>query len=325
LPSILAQQYAGAWELLLVDDASTDETPAVLSSFMEQYPARLRVLRIAKKTFSGKKHALAQGIAAAKYDLLLLTDADCIPGSLHWVQQMVLVMMEKPETEIVLGYGPMRHPALSTPSAKETLLSFWARYETAFTAAQYFALAAAGMPYMGVGRNLCFKRQVFDRVGGFERHLQIPSGDDDLLVNAASNAKNTAICLDYESFMYSEAASNWSAWFKQKRRHLTAGTAYKWPHKVVLAALALSQIGHYAGFLILILVGIEPKIVIGLFLLRQVSIMVILGKILRILRESGLFFKIPVFDAFLTLYFGVVVPWFLYRSKNVEWGQRVDS
>ncbi len=340
LPSVLAQQYDGPWELILVDDASEDETPVVLRFFQEKNPGRLRVLRIAEKTTAGKKNALAQGIALAKYDLLLLSDADCEPASPYWLAHMSAMLTTKLETEIVLGYGPnfvgprsgqttwSRQAAASTSSddlessdeyAKKDTNWHWPRYETAFVATQYFSFALAGMPYMGVGRNLAFKRQAYDRVGGFAAHAHIPSGDDDLFVNAAANAQNTAICLDPESFVYSKAPSNLRSWLQQKRRHLGAGKAYRWPHKMMLAMVGLSQVGHYFLFTVLILADFSPKVVIALFLLRLFSVLFVFGKILRVLGEPRLFWRVPLFDPLLAVYYGAVTPWFLIRKNRVKW------
>ncbi len=328
LPDVLAQQFDAPWELLLVDDASEDETPLVLQFFQEKNPNRMRVVRLAEKTSPGKKYALSQGIAVARYDHLLLTDADCQPASPYWLLHMSGSLTVKPETEIVLGYGPMRD-VLGNESNLTTFknlsnffaASNWSRFETAFVAAQYFSFALVSMPYMGVGRNLAFKRQIFDRVGGFSAHIHIPSGDDDLLVNAAANAHNTAICLAPESFVYSDPPENWSDWLRQKQRHLAAGSAYRWQHKMVLGMLALSQVGFYFLFIVLVLAGFNLKIVGAIFLLRLFSILFVFGKVLRVLREPGLRWRIFLFDPLMAVYYGAVVPWFLIRKKSVGWKQ----
>jgi len=344
LPAVLAQQFEQPWELLVVDDASEDETQAVLQDFQKKNPERMRVLRIDQKFSPGKKHALAQGIAVAKHDLLLLTDADCLPASPRWLAHMAAMLTAKLETEIVLGYGPCfvgidsGQTTLSRQTTKRassddskssdeyiqkpTYLTLWSRYETAFTAAQYFSFALSGMPYMGVGRNLAFKRQVYDRVGGFSKHAHIASGDDDLLVNAAANASNTALCLAPESFVHSQAPTNWSDWIRQKRRHLSSSPAYRWWHKMVLAMMAFSQVGHYFLFLVLMVVGFAPAMVLVLYFLRLFSMLFVFEKILRVLREPGLFWRIPLFDALMAVHLGAVVPWLLLGKKKAEWATR---
>jgi hypothetical protein len=168
---------------------------------------------------------------------------------------------------------------------------------------------------MGVGRNLAFKRQMYDRVGGFSQHFHLLSGDDDLLVNAAATAQNTAICVHPDAFMYSESPADWAAWLRQKQRHLGAGPSYRWWHKIVLAGISASQLGHYVLFLGLLWKGVWPGIVLGLFLLRQLSLLWVFGKNLRVLREPGLFWRVPLYDLLLAGYYGTLVPWFLIRGK----------
>ncbi len=312
LPSILTQQYAGAWEVIVVDDASEDETPAVLQFFLGKN-ARLRVVRISEKKHAGKKHALAQGIAVAKFDNLLLTDADCEPASPHWLAQMAMVLGEKPETEIVLGYGPVQEC--------EGWLTHWSRFETAYAAIQYFSFALAGLPYMGVGRNLAFKKKVFERVGGFAGHWDLPSGDDDLLVNAAANARNTAICLHPDSFVYSENKKTWRAWVRQKRRHLSAGPRYRLRHRMLLALVSGSHVLHYFLFVVLLVGGFGMVSAASLFFLRSFSVFFLYGKILPRLRESSLLSRVPMYDALLAAYYGAFVPLFLiaHRDDAFRW------
>ncbi|GAB4498747.1 MAG: glycosyltransferase [Saprospiraceae bacterium] len=312
LPKILEQEYPGEWEVVVVDDASEDDTPAVLQFFQGKTP-RLRVVRISEKKQPGKKHALAQGIAAAKSDSLLLTDADCEPASPHWLARMAAALNEKPKTEIVLGYGPMREG--------KGWLNGWSRFETAHTAIQYFSFALAGMPYMGVGRNLAFKRQVYERAGGFAAHADLPSGDDDLLVNGAAHARNTAICLHPEAFMFSESKKTWRGWARQKRRHLTAGHRYQTRHQAVLTLLSLSHTLHFFLLAVLLLAGFGTVSVMLLYLVRSCSLLFLYGKILPQLREFHLFSRIPIYDTLLAAYYGAFVPLSLIapRSARSAW------
>lgn len=308
LPKVLAQEYLGEWEVIVVDDASEDKTPAVLQ-FCLGKNARLRVIRISEKKHAGKKHALAQGIAAAKFDNLLLTDADCEPASPHWLAQMSMVLGEKPETEIVLGYGPMK-------GSGGGWLNDWSRFETTYTAIQYFSFALAGMPYMGVGRNLAFKKKVFERVGGFAAHLDVPSGDDDLLVNAAADAQNTAICLHPESFVFSESKKTWREWMLQKRRHLSAGRRYRPIHQFLLTLVSAAQILHFFLFVVLLLGGFGMVSAVSLFFLRSLSVFFLCRKILPRLRESNLLSRVPMYDTLLAAYYGAFVPLFLIAHPD---------
>jgi glycosyltransferase involved in cell wall biosynthesis len=310
LPKILEQEYAGEWEVVVVDDASEDETPAVLQVFLEKN-SRLRVVQIFEKQHFGKKHALAQGIAAAKFENLLLTDADCEPASPRWLAQMASALAEKPETEIALGYAPMKKSA-------ENWLNAWARFETAYTAMQYFSFALAGMPYMGVGRNLAFKKKIFGRVGGFATHLDLPSGDDDLLVNAAATSKNATVCLHPESFMPSESKKTWRDWARQKRRHLSAGKRYKSFHQAILGLVSLSHALHFFLLAVLLSARVNVAVVASLYFIRGLLVLFVCFKIFPKLGESRLLARLPIFDALLAIYSGIFVPLALMARKN-DW------
>lgn len=311
LPGILNQEYSGEWEVVVVDDASEDETPVVLRIFQDKNP-RMRSVRIFEKKHAGKKHALAEGIAAAKFENLLLTDADCEPASSRWLALMADKLGKKPETEIVLGYSPMRE--------SEGWLSHWSRFETAYTAIQYFSFALAGLPYMGVGRNLALKKAAFERAGGFAGHWHIASGDDDLLVNAAANKRNTAICLCPDSFVRSESKKTWREWARQKRRHLSAGRCYRPMHQILLATVSASQVLHYFLFTVLMLGGFGMVSVVSLFFLRSFSVFFLCGIILPRLRESNLLSRVPIYDALLAAHYGAFVPFSLIvAQKNASW------
>lgn len=311
LPDILAQEYDADWEILLMDDASTDDTPAVLRAFQGEN-TRLRVIRVENKPFPGKKFVLEQGIRLSRYDQILLTDADCKPAGTRWLLHMAETMNGAPETEIVLGYGPMQKT--------DTALNYWARFETAHTAMQYFSFAMLGIPYMGVGRNLAFKKKVFERVGGFSTHMHTPSGDDDLLVNTAATPFNTSVCAIPEAFTFSEPKSTWHEWLLQKYRHLGASSAYRPVHQLLLASLSLSHVLHYFFLLLLLLSGWNFYLTAAMYVLRLLTLWIIYRGVFSRLQCTDLLKWVPVFDVLLAIYTGIFVPYFLiFRHKSVLW------
>ncbi len=202
---ILLQQDYPAWELIVVDDASTDATPVILAQAQAQHP-QLRFLRLDTKTQAGKKGALAAGIAAARHEQLLLTDADCWPASDQWIRHMARTAVQH-QAQLVLGTGP--YAWVPTP------LGRWVACGTAYVAVQYLTAALWGTPYMGVGRNLWYTKTAFQSAGGFEAHAHLASGDDDLLVNAVANGHNTAVCWHADSAVYSAPPPSWRALYQQ--------------------------------------------------------------------------------------------------------------
>lgn len=310
LPGWLQQEYPGPWELVVVDDASEDDTGAVLQEWQEQHP-RLRVVTITEKRHPGKKQALAQGIATARFDILLLTDADCRPAGPHWAEKMTAPFLDNQAFEFVLGYGPM--------APGRGFLARWTRFETAFIAMQYLVCARAGMPYMGVGRNLAFLKRVFERVNGFSQHTHLASGDDDLLVNAAANGRNTTWCADPQAFVYSAGKTTWEGWARQKRRHLSAGVAYRWRHQMLLGMLGMSYTLHYFLLFCFLLMGAVPKTVLFLWLSRTIVLYLMYRRSFSILREPGLLSHFPIYDALLAVYYGAFVPTVLIGKKTHSW------
>ena len=187
LPGVLVQDYNTTHEIVLVNDNSEDESKYLIEEFKKSFKNLNPVtLTQEAKMISGKKFPLSIGIKSAKNETLLLTDADCVPASEHWMKLMQDGYNDG--IEIVLGYGAYKK--------KPGLLNKLIRFETFQTALQYFSYALAGLPYMGVGRNLSYKKEVFLRNKGFSSINQIPSGDDDLFINQVANAKNTLCHLD---------------------------------------------------------------------------------------------------------------------------------
>ncbi len=224
LPAILTQNYPD-YEVVVVNDRSWDQTEEVLKALQAQYP-HLRVVNITHndKFIAGKKFAISMGIKASKHDWLAFTDADCVVSSADW-----LSYMQDPEdgkTEIKLGYSPY--------FKKGSFLNWMIRYETFQTAINYLSFALAGNPYMGVGRNLAYKKSLFFKHKGFASHMHIPSGDDDLFINQAANGQNTQIVIAMDSLLWSAPKTTWIDYIKQKKRHQRAGTTYKNEHRLTL-------------------------------------------------------------------------------------------
>ena len=307
LPLLLNQSYAAPFEVIVVDDASDDHTPAVLEALQAQFPT-LRTLRIPTKTHPGKKTALTQGIAATQYPWLVFTDADCQPQSNRWLS---LLLLYAQQPGIVLGYAPM--------TSTNNWLNGWARFETIYTAMQYFSTAYAGWPFMGVGRNMAVHRSLFDAAGGFTQHLHITGGDDDLLVNSIATGQNTRICIAPDAFVYSLPKTNISGWLAQKRRHITAGTGYKTWHNMVLGGVAFTHAVHY-GLAAILLIAMPSWYIwiCAAVLLRFCVVMPVYARTIRLLHENRLPWW-PLYDGVMAIWLGAIAPVFLLLGRKKDW------
>jgi len=297
LPSILNQNYPD-FEVVIVNDASDDETIFLLQDLEREYK-HLKIVNITQDLnfFRGKKFPLSLGIKSAKNEVLLLTDADCIPSSPNWIRKMAGNFDSK--TEIVLGYGPYEK--------KNNLLNMIIRYETIMTAVQYFSYTLAGMPYMGVGRNLAYTKSLFIKNKGFISHYTISSGDDDLFINKAATSRNTSIEIHPDSYTVSPAKNIFRDWWYQKRRHLSTGYYYKPKHKFILGAYSGSLVLMYLLFVTLLLAKFYVYIVLAIFAVRLISKLVIFKKSMQRLNENKLLLISPLFELFLLGLFPLIL------------------
>ena len=310
LPSVLEQDYYD-FEVIVVNDCSDDGTDDVLERFEKEYD-NLKVTTIFKESSlrHSKKMALFIGIKAARNDLLLLTDADCQPLSQDWISHMASGFNK--QTDFVLGYGAYLK--------EKGLLNKYIRYDTSFIAIQYAGMAIAGLPYMGVGRNLAYRKKVFLNNKGFGPHLNLQSGDDDLFVNALAGKKNTRVNLSSDSFTRSIPAASWQSFFKQKSRHTSTASHYKGLTKFLLILEPLSRFLFY-GLLILLLIITKYYLFLGIVGgMVILSKLIILGLAQKNLKERDLLLFSLLFDILapiLNLYFLLNVAF--NRHQYYEW------
>jgi hypothetical protein len=182
----------------------------------------------------------------------------------------------------------------------------------------YLGFARAGMPYMGVGRNMAYRKSLFFKQNGFISHYRVQSGDDDLFINKAATATNTRIEIQAEAQTISAPKSSLDQWLRQKRRHLMTGGYYKPAHKLALGLFAITQVIFWASAIVLLVMWYQPYIVIGTVVIRLFSQLLITGKVMRKLSEKGFLFLVPLFELFLML----VSPFLAFANmlnKPVKW------
>ena len=308
LPGVLVQSYPSSFEVVVINDNSLDDSKYILQELKKTFRS-LQVVELTQeaKLISGKKYPLSVGIREAKYEILLLTDADCVPASEHWVQKMQDAYDEN--IEVVLGYGAYHKTA--------GILNKLIRFETFHTALQYLSYALAGTPYMGVGRNLSYKKDLFLRNKGFASINHIPSGDDDLFINKVATKKNTTVVIDEETVTRSIPKTTWGGWMKQKARHYTTAKYYKPRHKFLLGLYFISQFVFYP-LLVTAAILYDWRFVLALFGIRLLLQGFIFYKSMKKLDEKDLWPWFILLDLWMFFYYIIFAP-ALWKKPKRNW------
>lgn len=306
VPLLLRQNYPDL-EIIIADDRSSDESWGFLSSIKD---ARLKTIRIDKvpANYNPKKFALTEAIRRSSKEIILLTDADCIPASDIWARKMSERFSG--EKEIVLGYSPYQK--------EKGFLNLFIRFETFLTGLQYLSFACVGFPYMGVGRNMAYLKKHFGEKG-FEGIRSMTGGDDDLFIGKVSSGKNTTVCIDRDAQMISLPKKSFLDFFRQKQRHMAVGIRYSFRNKIKAGLFPLSQIFLYFSLLLLFFTSIPISALLAIFILRTLAIIVIFVLIARKLGETINWFWFPVLDlSYLISYIIIGIPAVFTRNK-IKW------
>ena len=290
LPFILNQDYSN-YEVVLINDSSSDDTLKVMEQFKADHNnIKIVDVKTIEAFWGNKKYALTLGIKASINDFLVFTDADCKPNSKYWLAHMSSKFSN--QKAIVLGYG-------AYAKKKFSLLNKLIRFETVMTALQYFSYASLGLPYMGVGRNMAYRKELFFNNNGFNGHMAIKSGDDDLFVNEVADSKNTEICISKESFTISQPKNSFKDWVLQKRRHVSTAKLYKTKHQLLLGTFYISQLLFWVLSILLLLLCYDWKWIVGFIILRFIIQLVSFGFTAKKLDDINLIFFAPFLELFL--------------------------
>jgi glycosyltransferase involved in cell wall biosynthesis len=308
LPGALVQNYRTSHEVIVVNDNSLDDTKYILQELKKTFK-ELHIVELTQeaKFITGKKYPLSIGIKEANHEIVLLTDADCVPASENWMQKMQEGFSDN--TEIVLGYGAYQK--------QPGLLNKLIRFETFHTALQYLSYALAGLPYMGVGRNLSYKRDLFFKAKGFSSMNHVPGGDDDLFINKVAKGKNTAIVIDKEAHTLSVPKTTWGKWMQQKTRHYSTAKYYEPVFKFLLGLYSFTQFLFYPLFFT-VLLFFNWQWALIIFGVRFLIQAIVFYKTMKKLNEADLWPLFLFFDLWMFLYYIIFIP-ALFKKPVRTW------
>ena len=264
LVPLLMEQDHPEYEVIIVNDRSEDGTIEYLNTLVNKYD-NLKTTNVndLPRHISGKKYAITLGVKAAKYSQVLLTDADCLPFSSSWASYMSRGFNKG--AGIILGFSNYR----KLPG----LLNYFIRFETLVTGIEYLGAAANKLPYMGVGRNLAYKKDLFMENKGFFGYQELIGGDDDLFVNKNATSRNTIAVGGAHARTESNPKTSWAEFWQQKSRHLYIGKFYSFKSKLALAIFNISWIFTWILGIWCILVGINMYWVLYGLLLRELFLL----------------------------------------------------
>jgi len=303
LPYILQQNYF-LFEVIIADDYSTDATCDVIKDLQKDYG---NIKLVKNNQLQGKKQALTTAILSSKYERLIFTDADCRPSSNKWIELMSRMFTNN--KEIVLGFGMYETHGIQ---------SEFIQYDTQLIALQYSASVINGHPYMGVGRNIGYTKQVWEKNNGFNDHTDILSGDDDLFVAKAATNSNTDICVNPDSITISESPESLGKYIKMKARHINTSSKYSFSNLLYSGGELLSRAIVYISFIFLL----ETSILIPLFLtliIRLIYISTIIGLFSVKINHKISVPCIIIFDIFAPVFYGILIFYKLLIHNKKQW------
>lgn len=286
VPALLHQDYPD-FEIVIVNDCSDDETEEYLKDLARKEP-KIKPVQLTQHLnfFSGKKFPLSMGIKSAKNDLIVLTECNCMPTNDLWLRSVVECYNSK--TEIVIGYSPYMQ--------RKGSLNRLIRFDALQQGLLYLSAALKRHPYMGIGRNLSYRKELFYRNKGFISHYTTSVGDDDLFIGQAANKKNTEVLIDADDAIRTTPPRSFRLWMRQKSSRYSTIPKYSARARLSLSLFYLSQFVFYAAFVALLC--LKPAFALSI----------------------GAVFYIPILVFFFLLRFGTQL--FIYHKASKRLGER---
>jgi cellulose synthase/poly-beta-1,6-N-acetylglucosamine synthase-like glycosyltransferase len=251
IPKLFEQDYP-RFDVMIVNDQSNDRTKRLLEDLMASYPKlRSVTIKYTPKHVTAKKFAITLGIKVAKNDIILLTDADSLPVSDQWIRKMTAPVREEGKT-FALGY--------SGYEAKAGALNEWIQFETILRALFYISFGLWKSPFMGTGRNLCYRKSFFMGVNAFKGFWDVDGGDDTVFVNTYATGENTKVVIDPAAITVAAPKETLKEYVQQEKKALHAERFFRVEDKRKMGIFGISHALFWIGGLgLLIYFGVSGQ------------------------------------------------------------------
>ncbi len=302
IKSLINQNYPeDKYEIIVVSDRSTDKTDSILKGYSKKYK-NIDYLKIEKeeKNLIGKKNALTKGIENSNGDILLFTDADCLPGK-NWVKNINQNFNEG--FDAIVGYSPL---------VLDNKRSLWVKIIFTLRKLERLSIFIVSAGSIGwnwgvtaTGRNFAYKRKVFDELNGFSGIGNILSGDDDLFLQKINKSKKfkVSFAIDTDSFVSSIERKNAKEQYNQEIRRASKWRFYTTTIKLFSALIFLFYLLLFVAFILAIfsLLFWEKFLLIFILKIFIDFFIVLRGAIL--FKEKRLLSVFPLTEIFYIPYF----------------------
>jgi cellulose synthase/poly-beta-1,6-N-acetylglucosamine synthase-like glycosyltransferase len=314
IPKLFEQDYP-KFDVMIVNDQSTDRTKRLLEDLMIRYPKlRTVTVKYTPKHCNAKKFALTLGIKVAKNDVILLTDADCLPNSDQWIRKMTAPVREEGKT-FALGF--------SGYSQNSSMLNKLVQFELILKALFYLSFGLWKSPFMGTGRNLCYRKSFFLAAKGFRGYWNVEGGEDSLFVNIHATGTNTKVVIDAEAITQSAPKETWKEYLKHERSDLKAQQFFRLGDKNKVSLYGISHSLYWIGGIgLLIYFGIGSQwedfsVVLGIVSFRSILLILIFRAASKKLQHNFPKMNVLLNDLLYLAYFWVLGS-ISYQAKSIK-------
>ena len=293
LGAVLEQDYP-LFEVIVINDGNTDESEDYLTILEEKYPHLYHsFVPDSSRYISRKKLAVTLGIKASKYEWLVFTNANCMPQSNQWLRLMARNFTSR--TQVVLGYSGYERG--------KGWLHKRVAFDNLFTSMRYLGFALAGSPYMGIGRNLAYCKELFYEHKGFSAHLNLQRGDDDLFVNHVATAENTRVETDADATVRMQPVFRAKDWREEKIGYASTARLYHGMQRWLAGLETTTRLAFHAAWMATLATAIlhfhwlAAGIAFLVWILRFILQAIIVNKTAKDLNDRRRYYwSLPVFD-----------------------------